>query len=66
MFLKKEPNEVLTQLRNTLHGLNIRLDEEEKQIMIWKTKQWKSLRQSNIFFLKAKQIKIPLGHQPKY
>lgn len=56
-FLKKEPSKILTQLRNTLHGFNIRLDEEEKQIMIWKTKQWKSLRQSNIFFWKQNKLR---------
>ena len=52
LFLKKEPNKGLTQLRNTLYGFNIRLDEGEKS---WSRRQNNGNHSdSNNFFFNLK------------
>ena len=33
----------LTAMKNTLEGINSRLNDAKEQIMSWKTEQWKSL-----------------------
>ena len=42
--LKSKPTVIsntITEIKNTLEGINSRITEAEKRIMIWKIKQWK-------------------------
>ena len=36
-------NKTITEMKNTLEGINSRITEAEKRISDWKTEQWNSL-----------------------
>ena len=48
-------NNIITEMKNTLEGINSRINEAEKQVT-WKTEWWKSLPGNRIKKKKLKEM----------